>query len=394
MPRGIPLRTGIPSTSSAISAIPGRIVEPPVMTMPEARISSIPHFCSSCWTSMKISSTRGSTISARMWRERTRGWPPPTLGTSMVSDLSTIEPIAQPCCFLIRSASCVGVRSPTATSFVRWLPPSEMTAVCWMEPLWNTAMSVVPPPMSTRQTPSSFSSSESVASDDASGCSTMSATLRPVRCAHFTMFCAEETAPVTMRAFASRRTPLIPTGSFTPSWSSTTYSCGRTWITSPVERDRDRLRLVDDAVDVLLPDLLVLHRDDAVRRERLDVAAGDAGVDGADLAARHVLGLLDRALDRGDGGVDVDDHALAQALRRVRADADDVDAVVGHLADDGADLRRADVEADEDVPGFRHEPPPGELARRASPTYGPLGPPPPPSRRADHRPRRERNPPP
>ena len=60
----------------------------------------------------------------------------------------------------------------------------------------------------------------------------MSATFRPVRCAHFTMFCADETAPVTMSALASRRTPLMPTGSFTPSWSSTTNSCGRTWITS------------------------------------------------------------------------------------------------------------------------------------------------------------------
>ncbi len=143
-----------------------------------------------------------------------------------------MDAIADPYCFLIRSASWVGVRSPTATSFVRWLPPSAMTAVCRMEPLWKTAMSVVPPPMSTRQTPSSFSSSESVASDEASGCSTMSATLRPVRCAHFTMFWAEETAPVTMSALASSRTPLIPTGSFTPSWSSTTNSCGRTWITS------------------------------------------------------------------------------------------------------------------------------------------------------------------
>ncbi len=79
------------------------------------------------------------------------------------------------------------------------------------------------------------------------------------------------------------------------------------------------------------------------------------GVDGGDLAPRHVLGLLDRALDRGDGGVDVDHHALPQPLRRVRADADDVDALVGHLADDGADLRRPDVEADEDVSGLRHD---------------------------------------
>ncbi len=133
---------------------------------------------------------------------------------------------------MIRSASWVGVLSPTATSFVRWLPPSDKTAVWAMAPPAKIAMSVVPPPMSTRQTPSSFSSSERVASELASGCSTMSATLRPVRWAHLTMFWAEETAPVTMRAFASSRTPLMPTGSFTPSWSSTRNSCGSTWMTS------------------------------------------------------------------------------------------------------------------------------------------------------------------
>ena len=95
----------------------------------------------------------------------------------------------------MRSASWVGVRSPTAMSLVRWLPPSASTAVWLMAPFVKMAMSVVPPPMSTRQTPSSFSSSDRVASERASGCSTMSATLRPVRCAHLTMFCAEETAP-------------------------------------------------------------------------------------------------------------------------------------------------------------------------------------------------------
>ena len=66
------------------------------MTTPEAMASSRPHFWISCCTSMKISSTRGSMISARICRESTRGWPPPTLGTSMVSPLSTMEAMAQP----------------------------------------------------------------------------------------------------------------------------------------------------------------------------------------------------------------------------------------------------------------------------------------------------------
>ena len=46
------------------------------------------------------------------------------------------------------------------------------------------------------------------------------------------MFCAEVTAPVMMCTSASRRTPLMPTGSLMPSWSSTMNSCGMTWIIS------------------------------------------------------------------------------------------------------------------------------------------------------------------
>ena len=45
-----------------------------------------------------------------------------------------------------------------------------------------------------------------------------------------------------------------------------------------------------------------------------------------DLHAGHLLGLGHRLLDGLDGGVDVDDHALAQAARGARAHADDVEA--------------------------------------------------------------------
>src|SRR5262249_24814344 len=51
-----------------------------------------------------------------------------------------------------------------------------------------------------------------------------------------------------------------------------------------VHRDRDRLGALDDAREIAVADLLVLHRDGAVRVQALDVAAGDAGVDGGDLA--------------------------------------------------------------------------------------------------------------
>jgi hypothetical protein len=82
--------------------------------------------------------------------------------------------------------------------------------------------------MSIRQTPRSRSSAASTASAEASGSSTMSTTLSPAWLAHFTMFWALVTAAVTMWIFASRRTPLIPSGSRIPSWSSMMNSWGIT----------------------------------------------------------------------------------------------------------------------------------------------------------------------
>ena len=86
-----------------------------------------------------------------------------------------------------------------------------------MVPLRNSAMSVVPPPMSTSATPSSRSSGESTASLEAIGSSTMSITLRPARLQHFTTFWAEVTAAVTMWMLAISRTPDMPIGCLIPS---------------------------------------------------------------------------------------------------------------------------------------------------------------------------------
>ena len=80
------------------------------------------------------------------------------------------------------------------------------------------------------------------------------------------------------------------------------------------------------------------------------MAAGDAGVHRVDLAARHELGLLHRALDGLHGGLDVDHDALLQAARGMAADADDLERAVGlDLAHDGDDLAGADVEADDQI---------------------------------------------
>ena len=117
-----------------------------------------------------------------------------------------------------------------------------------------------------------------------------------------------------------------------------------------VGRNRDRARRVDDALDVFRRHFFVADRDDAVRVQAAHVAAGDARVHRVDLAAGHQLGFFDRALDRLHRRLDVHDDAALQAARRMRAEADDFDAtVVRDLADDRHDLRRADVEADDQV---------------------------------------------
>ncbi len=188
IPTGNPNLTGRLKTCSAISIMPSRLAEPPVRTTPDAATSSNPAFIISLFTRVMISSTRGSTISARICRDTVLGLRPPTLGTSIISSRLTMDAKAHPYFFFIFSASVTGVLRPMAISLVRWFPPRAMTAVCLMLPSANTAISVVPPPMSTRTTPSSFSSLLSTASLEASCWRTMSLTSRPVLLQHLTMF--------------------------------------------------------------------------------------------------------------------------------------------------------------------------------------------------------------
>src|SRR5262249_12686731 len=133
-------------------------------------------------------------------------------------------------------------------------------------------------------------------------------------------------------------------------------------------RQRNRLGGVDGAPDVLARDLAVLSgdRDDAAAVERLHVRARQPEVDGIDLDARRQLRLVDGLLDRLDRRLEIDDHAAPDAPRLRRAESDDAQTPgVGPLADDGGDLRRADVESDEvpflashsRLPGGSEDPP-------------------------------------
>ena len=149
----------------------------------------------------------------------------------------------------------------------------------------------------------------------------------------------------------SRRIALIPSGSLTPSWPSTMKPRGRTWRTSRFEgietaRATSVARLMSSRVTSRVWPLTA-----TAPREfcDLDVLAADADEGPVDLPAGQALGVLDRAGDRMDRLVDVDDDALLEPGRRHGALADDRDAAVAaHLADERDDLRRADVDPDQD----------------------------------------------
>src|SRR5439155_10398204 len=90
------------------------------------------------------------------------------------------------------------------------------------------------------------------------------------------------------------------------------------------------------------------ERHQAPRVLRGDVAPGNADERRTNFEAGYPLGRLDGGHDRLHGPVDVDDAALAEPIRSGLADPNDVDAAAGgHLSDENANLRRADVDGDE-----------------------------------------------
>src|SRR5262245_2530080 len=183
-------------------------------------------------TSARTSSQRGSITSARARCDSLCGGRPPMPATSTDRSAAARSASAEPQRCFRRSASANGVRSAAARSLVTCPPPTGSTAVCRMEPPWKTTIEVVPAPISTSATPSSRSSGVSTASAAASGLPRTSWTCRPARLQHLMRFCPELIKPVTMWTLASSRTPAMPTGSFTPPWSSMMNSCARTCSTS------------------------------------------------------------------------------------------------------------------------------------------------------------------
>ena len=243
-------------------------------------------------------------------------------------------------------------------SFVTCAPAIGMTAVCRIAPPPKSARSVVPPPMSTRQTPRSFSSSMSTAWLEASCSRTMSSTSRPQRCTHLTMFWAALAAPVTMCTWDSSRTPRHPDRFPDPVLVVDDELLGEDVQDLLVGRNRNRARGVDDAVDVAVADLAVANRHDPLRVEAADVTPGHPDVDRPDGLPGHDLGLLHRVPDGFHGVLDVDHHAPLEAAREIGADPEELNlARIRGLPDQRHHLRGADVEPrDEALPGSRSHP--------------------------------------
>ena len=358
MPAGAATRTGIWSTLRPSSAAPASWAAPPVRITPAGSIPT-PAARISLPSSSKVSRIRASMIWQTSSRLTVRPASSPRTETliSSSSASSTARRSAVPWRIFSSSATWRLVLSPIATSLVTLLPPTGRTRVWKGEPSWKSARSMVPAPMSATATPSSFSVSDRTASADAEqigdelvdlhagrghalgqvldgrggrgddvGLDLEPQRAHPERVLHALLAVDREAPPLDVEDLA-------------------------------VGRDRDRAGDLDGAVDVLAGDLAMVRgdRDLAGRVDALDMLAADADEGAVDLPAGQALGPLDRVGDGADGLVDVDDHALLEAGGGNGAVAHDRQpAVAAHLADERADLARADVDADEDRFPFHH----------------------------------------
>ena len=95
-----------------------------------------------------------------------------------------------------------------------------------------------------------------------------------------------------------------------------------------VQRDGDGLGRIQRAFDVAGGHFAALDRDHAVAVESLDMASGDARVDGTDFTPGHQFGFFKRPLDGLHRLLDIDDDPFPQPGGRTRADADDIHSSV------------------------------------------------------------------
>ena len=213
---------------SANSATPSILDVPPVRTIPAGILFSNPFLWISANTNSNNSTYLGSIISDKTFLDSSRGGLPPTPATSIESASFVNSETAQPNFCFSSSAWGVGVLKATAISLVTWSPAIGITPVKHIDPLLNIAMSVVPPPISTIQTPSSFSSFDNIEYELANCSRTKPSIPIPHLFTHFSIFWIALFAQVTKWTCDSSLTPDMPSGSRIASWSSITNSCGST----------------------------------------------------------------------------------------------------------------------------------------------------------------------
>ena len=136
-------------------------------------------------------------------------------GTDITPELVTLAIDDIPA-VLVAAACAEGICKPTARTLVKCAPPTGTDAVCATAPSKKTTRSLECAPISSRQTPSSRSSAERVASAAVIDSSTASVTSSPARLAQVTVLCSAPPEQVAMCRSTSRRAPTMPTGSKMP----------------------------------------------------------------------------------------------------------------------------------------------------------------------------------
>ena len=95
---------------------------------------------------------------------------------------------------IFNSSACFSIiEQPSLISSVITLPPNGTTAVCLIIPSLKIAKSVVPPPISIKATPASFSSLLKTAFADAKGSNVIPSKSSPALLIHLPIFLIDET---------------------------------------------------------------------------------------------------------------------------------------------------------------------------------------------------------
>ena len=104
-----------------------------------------------------------------VFREISLGSLPLSPGIDTISESLFSPGHAEPNLIFNCSAWLPIIEHPSLISSVITFPPNGITAVCLIMPSLKIATSVVPPRISIKATPASFSSSDRTASDEAKG---------------------------------------------------------------------------------------------------------------------------------------------------------------------------------------------------------------------------------